>query len=125
MSIAKRIGVKRAYPVAASTSLHVNTIAVLAAGLAISLADATGAEKCAGVVTFAVNNTGTAGALRVEVEAGQHKFLTTDIVAADVGATAYFVDDRTVSKNHATNTRPIAGKIIQVDDDGVWVELGV
>ena len=48
-----------------------------------------------------------------------------DIVAADVGTTAYFVDDSTVSKSHDTNSRPIAGKIIQVDDDGVWVELGV
>ncbi|MEE2025034.1 hypothetical protein [Alkalimonas mucilaginosa] len=125
MSIAKRIGVKRAYPVAAATSLHVNTIAVLAAGLAIPLAQAAGTELSAGVVTFAVNNPGAAGAVRVEVEAGEHKFTTTDIVAADVGATAYFVDDRTVSKSHDTNSRPIAGKIIQVDDDGVWVELGV
>lgn len=125
MSIAKRIGVKRAYPVAASTSLHVNKIAVLAAGLAIPLAAATGTELSAGVVTFAVNNPGAAGAVRVEVEAGEHKFASSDIVAADVGATAYFVDDRTVSKSHDTNSRPIAGKITQVDDDGVWVELGV
>lgn len=125
MSIAKRMGVKRAYPVAAATSLHVNAIAVLAAGLAVGLAAATGTEKCAGVVTFAVSNPGGNGAVRVEVEAGEHKFATTDIVAADVGATAYFVDDQTVSKSHATNSRLIAGKIIQVDDDGVWVELGV
>ena len=125
MSIATRTGVKRAYPMAAATSLHVNAVAVLAAGLAIGLADATGTEKCAGVVTFAVSNPGAAGAMRVEVEAGEHKFASGDIVAADVGATAYFVDDSTISKSHDTNSRPIAGKIIQVDDDGVWVELGV
>lgn len=125
MSIAKRMGVKRAYPVAAATSLHVNAIAVLAAGLAVGLADAIGTEKCAGVVTFAVNNSGANGAVRVEVEAGEHKFATTDIVAADVGVNAYFVDDHTVSKSHDTNSRPLAGKIIQIDDDGVWVELGV
>lgn len=125
MSIAKRYGAKRAYPMAAATSLHVNTVAVLAAGLAIGLADAAGTEKCAGVVTFATNNPGVAGAVRVEVEAGEHKFATSDIVAADVGTSAYFVDDHTVSKSHDTNSRPIAGKIIQVDDDGVWVELGV
>lgn len=125
MSIAKRSGVKRAYPVKAATSLHVGVVAVLAAGLAVPLSAATGAEKCAGVVTFAVNNPGVDGAIKVEVEAGEHKFASSDIVAADVGATAYFVDDRTLSKSHDTNTRPAAGKIIQVDDDGVWVELGV
>jgi hypothetical protein len=125
MSIAKRMGVKRAYPVAAATSLHVNAIAVLAAGLAVGLDAATGTEKCAGVVTFPTSNPGSAGAVQVEVEAGEHKFATSDIVAADVGATAYFVDDHTVSNSHDTNSRPAAGKIIQVDDDGVWVELGV
>ncbi len=125
MSIATRSGVKRAYPVKAATALHVNTIAVLAAGLAVPLSAATGTEKCAGLVTFSVNNTGANGAVRVEVEAGEHKFISSDVAISDVGSTAYFVDSKTVSKSHATNTRPAAGKIIQVDDDGVWVLLGV
>ena len=43
---------------------------------------------------------------------------------ADVGADCYIVDDQTVAKTNGTNTRSVAGKIIAVDADGVWVKLG-
>jgi len=44
------------------------------------------------------------------------------IVQADLGATCYIVDDQTVAKTNGINTRSAAGKVIQVDSDGVWVE---
>ncbi len=45
------------------------------------------------------------------------------ITLADVGADCYAADDQTVAKTSATNTRPRAGKIINVDANGVLVEF--
>lgn len=126
MSIAKRFTGKRAYPAKANSVLAGNLVVLLAAGLAIPVDGAAATAKCAGVATFSVDNTGGAdGAVRVEVEVGEHKFVNADIVVADVGETAYFVDARTVSSDDDTGARPAAGKIVQVDEDGVWIEIGV
>ena len=48
-----------------------------------------------------------------------------DLIAqADVGADCYIVDDQTVAKTNGSSTRSVAGKIIAVDADGVWVKIG-
>jgi len=44
------------------------------------------------------------------------------IVQADLGKTAYIFDDAQVAKTSGGSTRSIAGKIIQLDSDGVWIE---
>ncbi len=44
------------------------------------------------------------------------------ITAADIGSTAYIVDDETVAKTNGTSTRSAAGTIRDVDAQGVWVE---
>ncbi len=47
-----------------------------------------------------------------------------DLIAlADIGADCYVVDDQTVAKTSASNTRSIAGKVRDVDAAGVWVEI--
>jgi hypothetical protein len=56
---------------------------------------------------------GRRGVYRFENDAGA-------ITRADIGATAYVVDDNTVAK---TGTA-IAGTVLDVDDVGVWVEIG-
>lgn len=48
---------------------------------------------------------------------------TDEITAADIGAVCYVVDDQTVAKTHATNTRSPAGIVEDIDDDGVWVRF--
>ena len=45
------------------------------------------------------------------------------ITIADIGKPCYAVDDQTVSKTHATNTRSIAGFVVAVEARGVWVEF--
>lgn len=45
------------------------------------------------------------------------------ITIADIGKPCYAVDDQTVAKTHATNTRSIAGFVAAVDAQGVWVEF--
>lgn len=124
---AQRQGLKRAYGVKAGVVISGNTPAVLDAGYLTTVADGGGSALSAGVTTLEVDNSaGANGEVLAEVVSGDHKFANSgDITVASVGSTAYFVDDSTVSIDHATNTRNAAGKITQVDGDGVWVETGV
>ncbi|SEQ24620.1 hypothetical protein SAMN03080615_00880 [Amphritea atlantica] len=123
---AERVGRKRAYGVKAGVTLNANTPTVLDAGYLTAVTDGSGAALSAGVTTFEVDNSaGSNGSIIAEVVSGEHKFTNSgDIAVTDVGATAYFVNDSTLSIDHATNTLNAAGKIIQVDGDGVWVALG-
>lgn len=116
-----------ALPVAASTTIHAGAIVcVNSAGYAVPGSTAT-TLKAAGVAGKAVRNTGAAGAERVEVKKGVYCFgnsTSSDAIAlTDIGADCYIVDDQTVAKTSATNTRSIAGKVFDVDADGVWVEF--
>ena len=45
------------------------------------------------------------------------------IVTADIGTICYIVDDQTVAKTSATNTRSPAGTVVDVDANGVWVRF--
>ena len=87
------------------------------------------AAKVAGVATLPADNEhGAAGAIRAEVEAGEHKFKNGgDVTVASVGATAYMADAHSVVLDAGTapTLKPVAGTIVQVDDDGVWVRIGV
>lgn len=46
------------------------------------------------------------------------------ITLADVGREAFLVDDETVARTSANGTRAAAGRIEDVDAEGVWVALG-
>ena len=74
------------------------------------------------------NNTGGAdGAKTVMVRrkvAFKFANLAADLVTqADIGKTCYIADDQTVAKTNGTNTRSVAGKVFDVDADGVWVDF--
>ena len=45
------------------------------------------------------------------------------IATADIGTVCYIVDDQTVAKTSATNTRSPAGVVVDVDAQGVWVRF--
>jgi hypothetical protein len=48
-----------------------------------------------------------------------------DLIAkSDIGATCYIADDQTVAKTDNSAARKAAGKVIDVDAGGVWVEVG-
>lgn len=127
--IAEREGRKRAYGVAAATTITQGLAYVLASGLLAAPAQGATAHKAGGIATFTVDNSnGAAGALRAEVVTGEHKFHNAgDVVAADAGSTAYLTSGDTVTAEAgaAPNLNPIAGTITQVDTDGVWVDVGV
>lgn len=73
------------------------------------------------------NGLGAAGAVRADIEKGIFRFgnsASTDLIAAaDIGNDSYIVDDQTVAKTNGSSTRSVAGKIFDVDAQGVWVDL--
>ena len=51
-------------------------------------------------------------------------FAGNEFTAADIQKDCYIVDDQTVAKTSGTNTRSVAGKVIEVEADGVFVRVG-
>jgi hypothetical protein len=73
------------------------------------------------------NSSGADGDLSVDVRKGVFRFANStagdQIAAADIGSDCYIVDDQTVAKTDGTGTRSVAGKVFDVDPDGVWVKF--
>lgn len=124
----ERAGDVIGYPVKAATKVIQGGIAVLNGGYAAPGTAATGLIAVGRFEDTVDNTAGAAGDLSAQVKRGTFKFGNSsagDLIAqADVGADCYIVDDQTVAKTSATNTRSVAGKVIAVDADGVWVKIG-
>ena len=72
------------------------------------------------------NSSGPDDAENVAIEKGVFHFAndTVDPVSrADVGNDCYMVDDQTVAKTDGAASRSVAGKVFDVDDQGVWVDF--
>ncbi len=125
----ERFGKVFDYPVKASTTCYQGGIAVLNAGYAAPGTATTGLIAVGCFEENYDNSAGAAGALTARVKKGIFQFGNSaagDLIAqADVGADCYIVDDQTVAKTSATNTRSRAGKIVSVDANGVWVYIGL
>lgn len=79
-------------------------------------------------VAETVDTTGIAdGVLSVQFEHGVFRYNNStagDLIAiADVGNDCFIVDDETVAKTNGSSTRSVAGKIFDVDAEGVWVDM--
>ena len=117
-----------AFPVAAATKIFGGALVCLnSSGYATKGAVST-TLKCVGIADgLADNSAGAAGDIKVKTKRGTFKFAnsasTDQITLADVGASAYIVDDQTVAKTNGTSTRSIAGTIRDVESDGVWIEI--
>lgn len=84
--------------------------------------------KALGRAEEQVDNTGGAdGAKTVKIRKGVFRFANSgggDAIAdADIGNDCYIVDDQTVAKTDGTSTRSVAGKVFDVDAQGVWVKF--
>jgi len=117
----------REFGVSADAVIYAGALVVLNGGYAEPGSVAT-TLKAVGRAEEAVDNTGGAdGDVMVRVRKGVFRFKNSAagdaITAADIGGTAYVVDDETVAKTNGTNTRSAAGTIEQVDADGVWVKF--
>jgi hypothetical protein len=71
------------------------------------------------------NSAGADGAARAEVLRGTFRWdndPADPIAQVDQFDTCFVSDDHTVSKTDGGGAKSPAGKVIQVDPDGVWVE---
>lgn len=117
------------YPVSASATLYAGGLVTLLASGGWAVPGGTASAGIAvGVAVETVAGGGTNGLNRVQVERGCFKFLNSAsgdaITHVDIGQPCYIVDDETVAKTDNSGAREIAGAIVDVDSDGVWVEVG-
>ena len=114
--------------VAAATLLEAGHMAARnAAGYAVPAADAAGLVVL-GRTENTVDNTGGAdGAERVRILRKKGFCFdnsgTAPLTIANVGENAYVEDSVTVTTAAGATNDIIAGKILDVDSDGVWVEI--
>ena len=123
----ERIGDTFGFPVKAATACLQGGLAVLDAGYA---APGRTATTLIAVGVFQDNATAVAaGDATASVKRGIFKLGNStagDLIAqANVGADCYIVDDQTVALTNGGATRSRAGKIVAVDADGVWVQIGL
>lgn len=118
----------RRFPVLAGQKIFQGAlVAINASGFARKGATATALKGVGVSLQFADNTAGADGALTVDVERGAWCFANSaagdQITQADIGATAFIVDDQTVAKTNGSSTRSPAGVIVDVDAAGVWIEF--
>lgn len=82
-----------------------------------------------GRARFTVDNSlGNSADKYVDIEKGVFRFANSangDLIGIDsIGDVCWIVDDNTVAKTYNSNTRSIAGVVMDVDASGVWVACG-
>lgn len=114
-------------PVKAATVLYAGGI-----GCLDSSGNACPGAATAGLITMGRieedvdNSAGAAADKFVNIRPGVYRWVNSDtITKAHIGDMCYVVDDQTVAKGSATEARPGAGIIVDVDSDGVWVAMGL
>ncbi|MAY77788.1 MAG: hypothetical protein CL802_09395 [Citromicrobium sp.] len=118
----------RRRPVAADTIIYTGAlVAQNTSGNAVPGLTATGLTALGRAEARADNTGGAAGDVTVNVRRGIFRFNNSaggDAIAGDdIGKTAYIVDDETVALTDGSSSRSAAGKIYDVDAQGVWVEI--
>lgn len=116
-------------PAAAAKKFFAGALVALdAAGRATPGALAATLKGLGRVEAYADNSGGAAGDIAVKIRMGCFRWANSGsgdlITTADIGADCFIVDDQTVAKTSATNTRSVAGKVVDVDALGVWVRSG-
>lgn len=116
------------YPMKAATKAYAGAIAVLNGGWAAPGATATGLVAVGVFEKAADNSAGANGDITGRIRSGVYRFnnsASTDLIAmTEVGSDCYIVDDNTVAKTNGSSTRSVAGKVVNVDSQGVWVAIG-
>lgn len=124
---ARRLGRAHMYPVSAGIVIFGGGMAAInTLGFAVP-ASAIATLKVVGICQEQVTGASPNGASSVTVfrDAAYLANSTAGdlITLADVGASCFAADDQTVAKTNGSSTRPVAGKIINVDANGVLVEF--
>ncbi|MET4199074.1 hypothetical protein ABIA95_003074 [Bradyrhizobium sp. LA8.1] len=116
------------YDVKATTKIWMGALVALNAGYAQGGTTATGLIAVGRAEHYADNSAGANGDIKIKVRAGVFKWnnstSTDQITRTEIGSDCYIVDDNTVAKTNGSSTRSVAGKVVDVDSDGVWVATG-
>lgn len=125
----QREGLEFVMPVAAAAHLFAGGQAAVNASGNIVPASADATLTVVGRIEEEVDNSsGGNGDRSVRIKRGLFRFANSsssdEITLADIGAPAYVVDDQTVAKTSNSWARPVAGEIMFVDAEGVWVAIG-
>jgi len=125
--VSEKAGDTSTAPVAADTKIWQGALVVMEGGVAMPGKTALSLVVL-GIAEETVDNSGgIAGAKKVTARRRTIRLvnLASDaLTEADIGKDAYLVDDQTVAKTAATNTRSVAGKVIDVDAVGAWIRVG-
>jgi len=123
----RREGGFESHPVKASTKIYAGALVCLdASGWAVPGSVATTLTVLGRADALADNSAGANGDINVQVRRGifqwKNSASSDEITRAEIGDTAYIVDDETVAKTDGSSARSAAGIIIDVDAQGVWIE---
>ena len=115
-------------PVGAGAVIYAGSIVcVNATGFAVPGSVATTLKAIGRAEEQADNTAGSDGDLTIRVRRGIFRFMNSTagdaIALSDVNADCWVVDDQTVAKTDGGATRSVAGTIIDVDAQGVWVQF--
>ena len=115
-----------AVPVGAGVVIPAGTmVASNATGFAVPGATSTTLAYLGMADAAADNRDGTDGAIVVTVRRGRQfkwgNHSGDPVTQAGLGRNCYIVDNQTVAASHGTNTRSVAGLVLGIDADGVWV----
>ena len=113
--------------VGASTTIHAGGVIELAATGQVSAASAGGSKTYWGLALESVK-TGVGETATIEIQHGAVVHMLTDASLdtdaeklAAIGGEVHLVDDQTVST--VSGGRSACGRVVDFDDDGVWVKL--
>jgi len=120
-----RAGKENNDPVAAATKIFAGSILCLDAnGNAVPGATSTTLTVRGRAEEYVDNSSGADGDETIQSSKGVFQFANDGTIArVDIKKTAYIVDDQTVADNDGVATRSVAGTIVDVDADGVWIEI--
>ena len=114
-------------PMATATTIEAGKMVCYnAAGYAVEGAVST-TLKAIGRAEESVTNSGANGAVQIRVRRGVFQWAnsgTDAIDRTDLENDCFIEDDETVSSTDDTGARSKAGKVIDVDSGGVWVQTG-
>ncbi len=113
-------------PVKANTIVLAGALVVSALGFAVGGSSAANLVALGRAEETVNNNGGLDGAKTVVVKRGTFKF-ENDVVDAvtqvELGKRVFIKDDQTVKKTGGAGFSE-AGRVIEVESDGVWIEVG-
>lgn len=120
-------GTFRQIGVAAGAKIYQGALVVLDAGFAKPGATALNLVALGRAEAPADNTGGANDAINVPVKRGTFLYVNDGVdpvVAADIGADCFIVDDETVANTDGTGTRSRAGTVYALEGvGGVWVEI--